>query len=41
MRDAQSYNNFDTTTAPNVLYSLARENLKDDVKTQDYLILKE
>lgn len=32
MRDAQSYNNFDTSTAPNVLYSQARENLKDEVK---------
>lgn len=33
MRDAQSYNNFDTSTAPNVLYSQARENLREQVKS--------
>jgi hypothetical protein len=32
MRDAQSYNNFDTSTAPNLLYSQARENLKDEIR---------
>ena len=32
MKDAQSYNNFDTSTSPNVLYSQARENLIDDIK---------
>lgn len=32
MRDAQSYNNFDTRPSPNVLYSESREKLIDQIK---------
>lgn len=40
MRDAQSYNNFDTSTAPNVFYSQARENLREQVKSTSLFDIK-